>query len=180
MSTNNNTTTFTKNPTFDQQVAGAKKHLVAIVEKYAIAYVCSLPANEVGHRNQLLDAMEYAAGLHAAGKQTDFHFLWENWKRDSRKLSMQAYVEACIQLGIKVKVDPATAKVAHLYRGTLGLETEIPQASLALAMDATRGMHLAEGQIAILAQFYAGWKKAEDIYSPVLRRILGLDSPILV
>jgi len=176
MSTNN--TTYTAKPTFDQQVAGAKKHLTAIVNKYAIAQVASLPFNEVGHRNQVLDAMEWAVKLHAEGKLTDFHHLWEGWKKDSRKLSMQAYVEACAQIGIKVKVDPATAKVAHLYRATLGLETEIPQASLALAMDAARGKNLTEGQIVVIAQFYAGWKKAEDIYSPKIRELLGLDKPI--
>lgn len=177
MSTNN-TTTNTINPTFDQQVAGAKKHLVAIVDKYAIAYVSLLPANEVGHRNQVMDAMEWAVKLHSEGKLTDFHHLWEGWKKDSRKLSMLAYVQACNELGIKVKVDEHTAKVAHLYRATLGLETEIPQASMALAMDLARGKNLTDGQIVVIAQFYAGWKSENDIYSPKIRELLGLDKPI--
>lgn len=172
MSTNNTTN---NNPSFQTQYEGAKKALTSIINRYGSAYQTSLPANDKGHGTLLMDAMQYATNLHARGKTTLFHALWENWKADPRKLSMLAYVQACTELGIKTKVDTDTAKVSHLYRATLGLDWQPTEAQKAMAMDAIRGQQVTDGQMHIVCMFVAGVIKAEEIYSPRLRTLLGLE-----
>jgi len=181
MSTNNTTTTTRDlNPTYTTQVEGAKKALISIINRYGAAYQTSLPANDKGHGTLLMDAMQYAADLHARGKQTLFHSLWENWKADNRNLSMLAYVAACTELGIKTKVNTDTAKVSHLYRATLGLDWEPTEAQKAAAMDLIRGQQVTNGQMHIISMFVAGVIKAEEVYSPRLRALLGLQPAIEV
>lgn len=172
MSTNNTTN---NNPSFQTQVEGAKKALSGIITRYGAAYQSSLPANDKGNGSLLMDAMRYAADLHARGKATLFHSLWENWKADDRKLSMLAYVRACEDLGIKTKVDTDTAKVSHLYRATLGLDWQPTETQKAIAMDIIRGQQVTDAQMHIVCMWAAGVIKAEEVYSPRLRTLLGLE-----